>query len=571
MSRRKMRRARAAAGPPAAASRDPRFEVLSIVVATAPRIPAATTVARVLARAGLRGWTVEPVARRPGEFELLPPRRHAPVSPGTAWDITHRLRDQPQVVSAEPLFEYGVGDQHAPPPRRASGGGGHDPGTETDYEWSLKKANVIEAWGFFGTRVPGAGATVGHPDTGYTPHPELADPARVLVGQGFDFEDDDPDPLDDLDDAPLDNPGHGTGTGSVIASNRGAAVGNNGPAFVSGAAPGASLIPIRTTASVVLFSMRGLCRAIDHATARGAHVISISLGGPWPSAALRRAVEDAVSAGVIVLAAAGNHVRFVVFPAALEEVIAVAASTIRDEPWSGSSRGDAVDITAPGASVWRAEVTRDASGRLLYDVKRGNGTSFAVATTAGIAALWVSRHGWAALERQYGAPNIARVFKQLLQDTCRRRPGWDTENYGPGIVDAAKLLGARLPETPPARRLRDARRPLVAMDATGVESLVHLMPEASRTEIERAIAELLRVDDRALPRALQEVGDELVFQLVMHPALLATVERRARARRAAAGPPARARMLALTRREMSGRLRAMIVGARRPRRAPRRP
>jgi hypothetical protein len=234
MARRTRRRVRAAAGPPAVTtSRDPRFEALSIVVATAPRTPVATTVTRVLARARLRGWTAEPVARRPGEFELLPPRRRPVVTPGAAWDIAHRLRDQPEVVSAEPLFAYRVTDQHVRPTRRASGrGDGHHPGTETDHEWSLKTANVIRAWGLFGTRVPGAGATVGHPDTGHTAHPELADPSRVLVGQGFDFEDDDPDPLDDLDDAPLDNPGHGTGTGSVIASNRGAATGNNGPAFV---------------------------------------------------------------------------------------------------------------------------------------------------------------------------------------------------------------------------------------------------------------------------------------------------------------------------------------------------
>ena len=195
-------------------------------------------------------------------------------------------------------------------------------------------------------------------------------------------------------------------------------------------------------------------------------------------------------------------------------------------------------------------------------MKRGNGTSFAVATTAGVAALWVSYHGWSTLARRYGPDNIARVFKMLLQRTCRTPRGWDAENYGPGIVNAAALLGATLPATPPARKLRDARRAAVAMDATGVESLVHLMPEASRTDIERALAELLRVDDRALPSALQDIGDELAFQLVMHPALLATVQGRARARRAAAGPAVRRRVLALGRRELSKRLRAMVAGRR---------
>jgi serine protease len=216
--------------------------------------------------------------------------------------------------------------------------------------------------------------------------------------------------------------------------------------------------------------------------------------------------------------------------------------------------------------VWRAQVRRDPSGRLIYDVERGSGTSFATATTAGVAALWVSYHGWSTLARRYGAENIARVFKTLLQSTCRTPAGWDTENYGPGIIDAAALLSAPLPATPPARKLRDARRPAVAMDATGIESLVHLMPEASRTAIERAIAELLDVDERALPRALQGVGDELAFQLAMHPALLATVQRRARAPRAAAGPVVQRQVLALGRREVSGRLRATIGGGRGPRR-----
>ncbi len=115
----------------AVASRDPRFEALSVVVAIAPRVPPATSVARMLARVGLKGWTVEPVPQRPGEFELLPPRRRARISPGAAWDITYTLRDQPEVVSAEPLFQYGIADQQPPPPRRARGGGDTHPRTRT--------------------------------------------------------------------------------------------------------------------------------------------------------------------------------------------------------------------------------------------------------------------------------------------------------------------------------------------------------------------------------------------------------------------------------------------------------
>jgi serine protease len=501
--------------------REPRLEALSLtIVLPSGRSPthAATLVAT---QANLRNWRVKTVDERRGQFELLPPARVP--TPGAAWDAVYRLRDAPDVVHAEPMFRYAVPEAARTPGRikKASGGGGdeHDSATDQDFEWSLKKTRVIQAWEKFGPRLPGAGVVVGHPDTGFTPHPELAEPARLLASLGFDFEDDDADAADELVDGLLDNPGHGTGTGSVIVSNRGAAAGTNAGTFVSGVAPAASIIPIRATESVVLFSMRGLRLAIDHAVGKGAHVISISLGGPVPNSSIRDAVRRAVDAGVIVLAAAGNRVPFVVFPAAFDEVIAVAASTIRDVPWTGSSHGDAVDITAPGASVWRAQTAKTDAGALQFGVARGNGTSYAVATTAGVAALWVSLHGHAALVQKYGAPNISRVFKSLLQASCRTPNGWDTDDFGPGIVNAEALLAMPLPNRLRARKLRDPRRAAVAMDSTGLETVMHLLPDAPRAGVEVALAELLKVPERGLLRMLQDVGDELAFHVAMDVSL----------------------------------------------------
>lgn len=539
-------------------NRHPEFEAISLTVDSGPREEPARVAARAARAARLTNWRVDPVSPEQGQFELVPPRRTRRLAPGTAWNAVYRLRTQPEVVHAEPLFRYNVADVHARPAVRASGGGGDHPGTNGNFEWSLHNANVINAWSIFGTGQPGAGVIVGHPDTGFTPHPDLADPARLLIGQGFDFDDDDPDPIDDLDDGFLDNPGHGTGTGSVIVSNRGASPGLPPPEFVSGVAPFASLIPIRATESVVLFSMRGVRRAIDHAVAKRAHVISISLGGPLPSPALRDAVRRATDAGTIVLAAAGNQVGVVVFPAAFEETIAVAASTFDDAEWSGSSRGDAVDITAPGASIWRARVERGSGTPFRFSINRGSGTSFAVAATAGVAALWVSLHGFNNLVNRYGAAQIPRVFKSLLQATCRTPAGWDTDNFGPGIVDARALLAEPLPETVTARKLRDPRRAKVAMDATGIEAFVHLAPDTPRALIERRLAAMLQVSDRELPHALQDVGDELVFQLVMHPHLQDALEQRGRptARRARSAVHPRAGAFAPG--EASGRLRAWL-------------
>jgi serine protease len=533
MAKRKRSAARRRPSPKSvlASGRQPEFEALTTVINVPPTKDARAVIRDLANRVGLGRAHLEAVTADGSEWEIEPRAR---IAVGRAWDLAAALRAQPEVVHAEPMFRYLVPENVVrPAPRAAAGVATHDPATDNEFDWSLRKANVLDAWPLFGARPPGAGIRVGHPDTGYTPHPELADPGRLLITEGWDFDDDDANPIDDLNADFLDNPSHGTGTGSVILSGVGPAAAGPGP-FVSGAAPHALLIPIRTTETVVLFSMRNLRRALDHATTHGVHVVSISLGGPFPGFGTSTAITRAIDAGTIVLAAAGNEIGFVVFPAAFEDVIAVAATNIRDVPWTGSSHGPAVDISAPGESVWRALTQRNAAGQFQFSVERGTGTSFAVATTAGAAALWVSFHGWASLVRHYGAASVARVFKYLLQATSRRPSGWDTTEYGAGIVDARRLLREPLPAVAPARKLHDARRASVATDTTGIETLVHLLPGVSRTRIEELLAEMLHVPDRALATILQDHGAELAFQLAMQPAVLDSLRRATRGGKAAA-------------------------------------
>src|SRR4029079_17396095 len=134
-----------------------------------------------------------------------------------------------------------------------------------------------------------------------------------------------------------------------------------------------------------------VARAIDWAIQEGAQVVTMSLGG-IPASALHRAIKRAVEADLIVLAAAGNCVRVVVWPARYDECIAVAATNSAEQPWPGTSRGAPVDISAPGQNVYRAVVPP--GGATDADtVAQGQGTSFAVALTAGVAAMWVAHHG----------------------------------------------------------------------------------------------------------------------------------------------------------------------------------
>ena len=80
--------------------------------------------------------------------------------------------------------------------------------------WALDKIFAPEAWAFSEARQRpnrGRGTIVGQPDTGVAAHPELEGVPKV---PGYDFVEDDSDPTDPLNyDG---NPGHGTGTGSVL-------------------------------------------------------------------------------------------------------------------------------------------------------------------------------------------------------------------------------------------------------------------------------------------------------------------------------------------------------------------
>ena len=122
----------------------------------------------------------------------------------------------------------------------------------------------------------------------------------------------------------------------------------------------------------------------------------------------------------------------------------------RKKPWSGSSQGKAVDVTAPAESVWRAHYNKQGHP----SVGRSNGTSYAVALTAGVAAIWLAYHGREKLINDYGADQIHNVFRELLMKTANSDHQLPKNRFGAGIVDAKALLEEPLPN--PANHVRRA-------------------------------------------------------------------------------------------------------------------
>ena len=297
-----------------------------------------------------------------------------------------------------------------------------------DHRWALKTIKADRAWDIATTR--GAGILIGQPDTGVATHDEL-EAGSLDLARGIDIVDGDSDPTDPRTNG---NAGHGTGTASVVISR------DTNP--LSGSAPAATVVPIRCIERVAVFNASPVARAIDHARSSGCHIVTMSLGG-LPSWGLYRAVKRAVRNDMIVLAAAGNCVKTVVWPARFDDVIAVAGCNERLEPWRGTCRGDAVDVTAPAELVWRAQFDGQTGAP---EIAGGQGTSFAVALTAGVAALWLGHHGIQHVidEAARQGLSVQELFRRLLRETTHTPNGWDTDELGTGIVDAEALLQAPL-------------------------------------------------------------------------------------------------------------------------------
>lgn len=526
-----------------AASRTAATAVFSrLILGLDPASPAALSEPAGTARAAVgqvlgSQWQIAPIDSRAVEFEITPPpaalAEVSRTSAGDAWQKAYALEQQSGVEYAEPIFvttvnpgEEELEEDWCPPAAGALVGLGlrqpkHLQDALKDPEWSLgpKGANVKAAWKLFEARgvIPGGRVVIAHPDTGYRRHPEIWSPDPTEGGahpeDGWNFFDDTSDPFDELSNrrwpGGLGAPGHGTRTGSVIVSGPGSQLGLQSPRWVSGVAPGARLIPLRVSPGVLVLDMGKLAAAVRHAAGddrtrvkRKADVISMSLGG-LPSRTLREAIEFAADRNVIVLAAAGNHVGTVVWPARYRSVVAVAASNVKSDTWDGSSRGKRVDITAPGESVWCAS-TRPDGDDARNCLQVSSGTSYAVATTAGVAALWLSYHRdnprLAALRQQNA---VAWGFRQVVRTAYRRVDGWKADRYGPGIVDAASVLAAEVP-SPPAAPVSIELTPC----EKDLEAVLSIFDEAP--DPKRRLSALLS-SPGAEPCALADVGDEIAL------------------------------------------------------------
>ncbi|MBI1685864.1 S8 family serine peptidase [Caulobacter hibisci] len=318
-------------------------------------------------------------------------------------------------------------------------------------------ARVIAAWNTAQT-IGSSSAIIAVIDDGFDlTHPDLSAVGKIV--HPWDFTRRTADPSPDLEEGDW----HGTACAGV-------ALAQAKTSGVYGAAPGATLMPVRWGNEI---SDSQLEAWFDYVASKGAWVVSCSWKARASVFRLSTRVQRAISRcasegrdnkGCVILFAAGNDDQNINDPmgatvngfAIHPDVIAVAASNSRDEKSDYSNFGAEISICAPssGRGGWGI-LTCDVTGsRTLGGVVRPSGyadgdytlefggTSSATPLAAGVCALVLSVN-----------PSLtAAAVKALLERTARKigglGAGQRNEAFGHGCVDADAAVTAALASRP---------------------------------------------------------------------------------------------------------------------------
>jgi subtilisin family serine protease len=221
-------------------------------------------------------------------------------------------------------------------------------------------------------------------------HPDLAntDGMEKIASNGYDFVNEDNDPTDDN--------GHGTFVSGLAAAK------SNNDEGIAGVNWNAKILPIKAVEADGTGYVSWLTEAVRYAADNGADVISMSLGftlGPNEEVpGLEAELQNAYAKGIVIVASAGNEGASVLYPAAYDYCLAVAASDYNDEISSWSNSGPEIDVAAPGVRLVSLVPTwypgLEWGDFTLPPYAYADGTSASAAVVSGYVSLIKSIKPW---------------------------------------------------------------------------------------------------------------------------------------------------------------------------------
>ena len=244
-----------------------------------------------------------------------------------------------------------------------------------------------------------------------------------------------------------DTSGHGTHVAGIIGGLRA----NQG---IRGFAPSAKFFIYKVFPGGKIDS---LLLALDRCIKHKVDVVNLSLGTSKPNEQLREKIQEARAAGVACIAAAGNSKGTVRFPAAFDEVMAVAAigKTNTFHPESYHSRqvgekssgdyfngkficfGNEIDVCAPGVAVV-SSVSSSSTGYASWD-----GTSMACPHVVGLAARTLE--GRPEIKNQPLNQRVKSLFDHITTTANATAVANIPDEYkGAGLVNAHAAFGVRV-------------------------------------------------------------------------------------------------------------------------------
>ena len=165
--------------------------------------------------------------------------------------------------------------------------------------------------------------------------------------------------------------GHGTGIASIICAN--------GEGGIKGVNPNVDLYSVKVLDGENKAPLSRIIKGIYWCIDNDVNIINMSFGTSTYSNAMKKAVEDAHDAGILMVGASGNSADKVEYPAAFKEVMAVASTNAEAEISSFSNTGKELDIAAPGEKIRTSSFF---GGSVVT-----HGTSIAVPHVVGVASL----------------------------------------------------------------------------------------------------------------------------------------------------------------------------------------